>query len=97
MSEFFAPLVRNTSIDRGLPSFDDGERKGSMIASEDNQMRDWLMRLGRMRSGHFLGALADAAMKADDEDYSIIRPALMDLKRKYPDARVEVANTRGAA
>jgi hypothetical protein len=25
-------------------------------------------------------------MKADPEDYSVIRPALMNLKRKYPDA-----------
>ncbi len=28
-------------------------------------------------------------MKADAEDYSVIRPALMNLKRKYPDANSE--------
>lgn len=28
-------------------------------------------------------------MKADAEDYSVIRPALMNLKRKYPDANLD--------
>jgi hypothetical protein len=44
------------------------------------------MALGEECSGHFLCALAEAVMKADAEDYSIIRPALVNLKCKYPDA-----------
>lgn len=47
------------------------------------------MTLGGERSGHFLCALAEAVMKADAEDYSVIRPALMNLKRKYPDANLD--------
>lgn len=44
------------------------------------------MTLGEECSGCFLCALAEAVMKADAEDYSIIRPALVNLKCKYPEA-----------
>jgi hypothetical protein len=56
-----------------------------LTAFDDRELSEWVMTLGGERSGHFLCALAEAVMKADPEDYSVIRPALMNLKRKYPD------------
>jgi hypothetical protein len=37
------------------------------------------------RAGGFLVALADAALRADGENYPILRPALRELKQKYPE------------
>jgi len=54
-----------------------------LIALDDADLNDWIMTLGGKRSGHFLCALAEAAMKADAEDYSVIRPALVSLKNRY--------------
>jgi hypothetical protein len=59
---------------------------GRLTALDDRELSEWVMALGGECSGHFLCALAEAVMKADPEDYSVIRPALMNLKRKYPDA-----------
>ena len=53
---------------------------------DDKELSEWVMTLGEECSGRFLGALAEAVMKADAEDYSITRPALLNLKCKYPDA-----------
>lgn len=58
----------------------------TLTALDDRKLSEWVMALGGERSGHFLCALAEAVMKADAEDYSVIRPTLMNLKRKYPDA-----------
>lgn len=57
--------------------------KDSLIAFDDKELSTWVMRLGEERSGRFLCALAEAVMKADADDYSVIRPALLDLKRKH--------------
>ncbi|HXN16850.1 MAG TPA: hypothetical protein VN875_00835 [Candidatus Binatus sp.] len=54
-----------------------------LIALDDAELSDWVMTLGEERSGKFLCALAEAVMKADAEDYSVIRPALVSLKTKY--------------
>jgi hypothetical protein len=62
------------------------EGMARLTALDDRELSEWVMALGGERSGHFLCALAEAVMKADAEDYSVIRPALMNLKRKYPDA-----------
>lgn len=58
-----------------------------MIAFEDVEMSDWLLRLEESPPGQFLYALAKAVLKATEEDYSIIRPALMELKRKYSEIK----------
>lgn len=62
------------------------EGMARLTALDDRELGEWVMALGGERSGHFLCALAEAVMKADAEDYSVIRPTLMNLKRKYPDA-----------
>lgn len=60
--------------------------KDKMIAFDDSELSDWVLTLGEERSGRFLCALAEAVMKADPEEYSVIRPALVNLKRKYAEA-----------
>ncbi len=59
--------------------------KDELIAFDDSELSDWVLTLGEERSGRFLCALAEAVMKADPEEYSVIRPALVNLKRKYAD------------
>jgi hypothetical protein len=54
-----------------------------MAAFDDRQLCKWVIRLTAERSGHFLCALSETVLKADDEDYSIIRLALVSLRRKY--------------
>jgi hypothetical protein len=56
--------------------------KDTLIAFDDKELSAWVMRLGEERSGRFLCALAEAVMKANAEEYSVIRPALLDLKRR---------------
>ena len=62
------------------------EDSATRTAFDDKELSEWVMAPGEECSGRFLCALAEAVMKADAEDYSIIRPALLKLKRKYPDA-----------
>jgi hypothetical protein len=62
------------------------EDSATRTAFDDRELSEWVMALGEECSGPFLCALAEAVMKADAEDYSIIRPALVNLKCKYPDA-----------
>ena len=66
-----------------------------MIAFEDSELNEWLMRTIEEGPGQFLSALAEAVVVACPEDYSLVRPVLISLKRKYclgsslrkPDAR----------
>jgi hypothetical protein len=57
--------------------------KRKLIAFEDTELNDWLMDLIADGSGSFLSTLAEAVVTADAEDYSIIRPRLIELKRKH--------------
>ncbi|MGC2659636.1 MAG: hypothetical protein WA324_16885 [Bryobacteraceae bacterium] len=54
-----------------------------MIAFDDGEISGWLLKLAENPSGQFLDALSEAVLKATDEDHCIIRPALIQLKRKY--------------
>lgn len=36
------------------------------------------------RGGGFVKTVAQAAMRADDDNYAILRPALLAFKAKYP-------------
>lgn len=58
-----------------------------MIAQQDNKLLDWLLGIVRKRpnrSGSFLQSLADTAMRADAQNYPILRPALLEIQKKYP-------------
>ena len=54
-----------------------------LIAFEDTELNEWLIEAIADGSGQFLPALAEAAVVACAEDYSLVRPVLIDLKRKY--------------
>jgi hypothetical protein len=66
-----------------------GERnyRHGMIAHEDTQLLDWLLGIANQKpveSGDFLKSLADAALRADWENYAALRPALLYIRDKYP-------------
>lgn len=54
-----------------------------MIAFEDSELSEWLIQAIEEGPGQFLRALAEAAVIACPEDYCLVRPVLIRLKRKY--------------
>lgn len=75
--------MAGTSNQKNPETAEQATGKEALIAFDDNELKSWVMRLGEERSSRFLCALAEAVMKADADDYSIIRPALLDLKRRH--------------
>ena len=67
-----------------------------LTALDDRELSDWVMTHGEERSGDFLCALAEAVMKADAEDYSVIRPALISLRTKYAQVEMDMKEMAGA-
>jgi hypothetical protein len=74
-----------------------------MIWREDAELKDWIWNVTFYTKDHedlprckFLSTVADAARRADHEDYVIFRPALLELKKKYPqyERREGTANAR---
>jgi hypothetical protein len=63
-------------------------RGEGMIAQEDTELLNWLLGIYNhipTQPSAFLEAVGDAALRADWENYEILRPALLELKKKYPD------------
>lgn len=58
-----------------------------MILQQDIEsgLMDWIFNIKIKRAGSFLRAIAEAAYRADAENYPILRPALMALMAKYPE------------
>ena len=54
-----------------------------MTAFEDNALSEWV-REAQMYGGSFVAAIAAAAIRADDDNYALLRPVLLQLKDKYP-------------
>jgi hypothetical protein len=55
-----------------------------MIAQEDDpELLEWLSKANQ-DGGGFLSSLARAGLVADFENYPILRPVLMAMRRKYP-------------
>lgn len=54
-----------------------------MIYQTDEELMDWLFN-GMQRGGGFIKSICEAAMRADSENYALIRPALLELKKKHP-------------
>ena len=67
-----------------------------LTALDDRELSDWVVTHGEERSGDFLCALAEAVMKADAEDYSVIRPALIRLRTKYAHVEMDMEDMVGA-
>jgi hypothetical protein len=60
-----------------------GSWQVKMIAFDDPELNEWLMQAIEEGSGQFLSALAEAALIACAEDYLLVRPVLISLKRTY--------------
>jgi hypothetical protein len=57
-----------------------------MIAQNDPELVDWIFGVVNntpVEAGGFLHAIVDAACRADSENYTILRPALVELSLKY--------------
>lgn len=58
-----------------------------MIAPQDTELLSWLLGVANNkphRAGGFLRSVADAALRADWENYPLMRPFLLEMKKKYP-------------
>lgn len=58
-----------------------------MIAQSDPVLAPWLFGIVNnkpRRPGDFLKSVAEAALRADPENYAILYPALIVLQAKYP-------------
>lgn len=52
---------------------------------DDFELTDWLLVVvNDGLAGDFLKFLAMAALRADHENYPILRPALLEIKKRYP-------------
>ncbi|HXM32267.1 MAG TPA: hypothetical protein VN921_01345 [Chthoniobacterales bacterium] len=59
-----------------------------IIAHEDTELLDWLLGIANnkpVRPGDFLRSLAEVALRADHENYPLMRPFLLEMKKKYPE------------
>ena len=55
-----------------------------MIAQEDDPvLLEWLAN-AKLRGGHFISSLSSAALHADQENYPVLRPVLLTMRKKYP-------------
>ena len=52
------------------------------LADNDPELEPWLINLGKMGAGSFLQSIRDAAVRADVENYALLRPVLLQLKAK---------------
>ena len=58
-----------------------------MTAPEDDELLDWLYGVvnnSPVEAGGFLHAIAEAATRADYQNYPLLRPVLLHLRAKYP-------------
>ena len=61
----------------------------SGMAQEDPELFDWLATAAGQRqrpsAGGFVRTIAEAGLRADSDNYRLLRPALLALKAKYPE------------
>ncbi len=57
--------------------------KSPFTAQQDDELVDWLVNASQ-KAGDFVKQLAEAGLRADHDNYPILRPALLQLKAKYP-------------
>jgi len=58
------------------------EMNDKVIALDDGELSNWLIDVIADGSDYFLCALAEAVVTADAADYDVLRPALIELKRR---------------
>jgi hypothetical protein len=54
-----------------------------MIACDDPELFTWLAAAAAVGGG-FVKTLAEAGLRADPENYALLRPVLLEFKAKYP-------------
>lgn len=54
------------------------------LASADPELQDWLLNTANF-AGDFLKSIAWAGLRADGDNYPVLRPALLYMKAKYPE------------
>lgn len=50
--------------------------------SDDGELLEWLANAAQ-RGGGFVSSLANAALRADPENYALIRPLILQMREKY--------------
>ncbi len=50
----------------------------------DAELDTWVANLMRMGCGGFLQAVYEVAVCSDPQNYELVRPLLLELKKKYP-------------
>lgn len=57
---------------------------GPLVAqNDDRELLEWLAS-ARDKAGDFVRNVAEAGLRADPENYQILRPVLIEMRRKYP-------------
>jgi len=51
--------------------------------SDDRELLEWLAN-AYQRGGGFISSLASAALRADPENYALMRPLVLRMREKYP-------------
>ena len=64
-----------------------------MLIEDYEELSQWVRGLTTGKAGGFLDAMARAALHADFENLEIIRPALEQLRHKYPEYQTKKATT----
>jgi len=52
--------------------------------TDDPELLEWLAN-AHQRGGGFVSSLAAAALRADPENYLLIRPLVLQMREKYPE------------
>ncbi len=70
-----------------------------LYATNDPEMSTWILNAvnPRWNAGSFVRAIAEAAIAADNENYALLRPGLLELRRKYPEYDRELGESRGSS
>ena len=75
-------VTRDAARDVAKSSAHIGVRE-KLTAFDDDELSNWLMACIEDGSENFLCAVAEAAVAASAEDYFVLRPALLALRRKH--------------
>jgi hypothetical protein len=60
-----------------------GNMRRKFVALDDPELNSWLLELIADPSPSFLSAIAEAVLTANFEDYAVVRPCLIRLRKKY--------------
>ena len=72
-----------TSSRRPINQTVGGNMRRKFVALDDPELNSWLLELIADPSPSFLSAIAKAVLTANLEDYAVVRPCLIRLRKKY--------------